>query len=192
MATTRATLLLRVKDAKDRTAWSEFHGLYAPLLYRYARSRGLGRADAEEVRDQCMEIVTRKITRFDYDKNKGGFKNWLFRIARGRVIDHLRKRRERAADTAVFRRIVDAEATPDEHWERQWRNEHLRYCVARARRRVSDQHYKAFCMLLYDETPVDEVCRALGMNRNQLYKAKSRVLEQVREILKEIDPETKL
>ncbi len=192
VATTRATLLLRVKDAGDRSAWDEFYRLYAPLLYRYARARGLGRADAEEVRDQCMQIVSQKIGRFDYDKRKGGFKNWLFRIARGRVIDHLRKRREKSADTSDLRRLVDSETAPDEQWERQWRNEHLRYCVARVRHRVSEQHYRAFCMLLYDEARVEDVCKALGMNRNQIYKAKSRVLEQVREVLAEIDPGTRL
>ena len=72
MATTRASLLLRLKDPTDAEAWSEFHKLYAPLLYRYARRRGLSRDDAEEIRDQCLEVVTRKMPTFEYDKEKGG------------------------------------------------------------------------------------------------------------------------
>ena len=52
MNTTRTTLLSRLKTRSDAAAWSEFHRIYAPLLYRYARGRGLSRADAEEVRDQ--------------------------------------------------------------------------------------------------------------------------------------------
>ena len=39
MTTTRATLLARLKNRSDAEAWTEFHKLYAPLLYRYARSR---------------------------------------------------------------------------------------------------------------------------------------------------------
>ena len=89
MVTTHASLLLRIKNRSDAEAWSEFHALYAPLLYRYARRRGMGREDAEEVRDQCIEVISRKIKDFDYDKEKGGFKNWLYRIASGKVVDHL-------------------------------------------------------------------------------------------------------
>lgn len=52
MTTTRATLLARLKNRSDAEAWSQFQKLYAPLLYRYARGRGLSREDAEDVRDQ--------------------------------------------------------------------------------------------------------------------------------------------
>ena len=40
-ATTRTSLLERVKDPHARESWREFFGIYQPLLYRYARTRGL-------------------------------------------------------------------------------------------------------------------------------------------------------
>ncbi len=66
MQTTRKTLLARVKDPADAVAWRQFHELYAPLLYRYARRKGLTRSDAEEVRDQCMAVVVEKIGGFEW------------------------------------------------------------------------------------------------------------------------------
>jgi RNA polymerase sigma-70 factor (ECF subfamily) len=65
--------LLSLKNRSDAEAWSEFHKLYAPLLYRYARKQGLSHDDAEEVRDRCLEVVTRKMPTFEYDKERGGF-----------------------------------------------------------------------------------------------------------------------
>ena len=189
MTTTRTTLLVRVKDRSDAVAWGEFHKLYAPLLYRYARGRGLSREDAEDVRDECLAVVARKIADFEYDRAKGGFKSWLYRIASGKVIDLLRKRREQLADSQDVRNVVDPAPSPDELWDRHWRYEHLKYCVAAVRGSVSDRNYQAFCMLLFDDCSVDEVCTRLGMNANQVYKAKSRVLKQVREALSELDPE---
>ena len=183
MPTTRASLLLQIKDRSNAEAWSEFHALYAPLLYRYARGRGLARENAEEVRDQCLEVVSRKIKDFDYDKEKGGFKNWLYRIASGKVIDHLRKRREKRADTQALDGLVDPTPTPDEQWEQTWKNEHLKYCVEQVRQHVSEMNYRAFHMLLFEDCTVDEVRARLGMNANQVYKAKSRVLLRVRKIL---------
>ncbi len=40
LTTTRSTLISRIKDFEDREAWREFHNVYAPLIYRYARARG--------------------------------------------------------------------------------------------------------------------------------------------------------
>lgn len=191
MTATRTTLLARVKDRSDAAAWDEFHRLYAPLLYRYARGRGLSREDAEDVRDACLEIVARKIGDFEYDRERGGFKNWLYRIASGKVIDLLRKRREKVADSQDIRGLVDPAPAPDELWDQQWRYEHLKYCVQAVRGSVSERNYQAFSMLLFDEVSVEEVCARLGMNANQVYKAKSRVLRRMREHLSEIDPDAK-
>ncbi len=188
MTTTRATLLARLKNRSDTEAWSEFHKLYAPLLYRYARGRSLSREDAEDVRDECLAVVARKIADFEYDKAKGGFKNWLYRIASGKVIDLLRKRREKVADSRDIRDLVDPAPSPDQVWEQHWRHEHLKYCVEAVRGSVSERNYQAFSMLLYEDCSVEEVCVRLSMNANQVYKAKSRVLQRVRKVMSELDP----
>ena len=189
MNTTRTTLLVRLKDRSDAAAWGEFHKLYAPLLYRYARGRGLLPEDAEDVRDQCLEVVTRKIANFEYDREKGGFKSWLYRIASGKVIDFLRKRRQKVADSQDIRALVDPAPSPDQLWEQHWRYEHLKYCVQQVRGSVSERDHQAFCLLLFDDCSVDEVCARLSMNANQVYKAKSRVLQWVRKVLSELDPD---
>jgi len=77
MPTTRASLIARIKDPRDTEAWARFYDLYAPLIYRYARSRGLGREDADGVRSKCYQAVVEQIKTFDYDKARGGFKAWL-------------------------------------------------------------------------------------------------------------------
>ena len=187
MTTTRSTLLTRLKNRGDAEAWSQFQKLYAPLLYRYARGRGLPREDAEDVRDQCLEVVARKIRTFQYDKAKGGFKNWLYRIAHRKVIDLLRKRHERIADSRELGALPDPGLTPDKIWEQHWEQEHLRYCVAQIRGSVSEMNYRAFHMLLFEECSVEEVRDHLGLNANQVYKAKSRVLQRVRELMARFD-----
>ena len=148
MNTTRTSLLQRVKDYADRTAWAEFYKLYAPLIYRYARARRLPRAEAEEVRDQCMEVVTRKIVSFDYSRSKGGFKNWLRRLANSKVVDSLRKRRDKIMDTKALQSLRAPGASPDEIWEQQWRQEHLKYAVERVRGSVAHRDYRVFQMLV--------------------------------------------
>jgi len=46
---TRYTLLARLSDPNDLSAWSEFAEIYEDAIYRYSRSRGLQDSDAWEV-----------------------------------------------------------------------------------------------------------------------------------------------
>lgn len=187
MDTTRGSLLVRLRDRSDDQAWRDFRTLYAPLLYRYARARGLGREDAEEVRDQCLEVVAREMPDFEYDKQKGGFQNWLRRIAGNKVIDLLRKRRERIADTKQIRAVRDPGPSPEELWEQNWHHEHLKFCVERIRDSVSEINYRAFQMLLFEDRSVKEVCTRLGITPNQVYKGRNRILQRVRRMMAEFD-----
>lgn len=188
MESTRRSLLMRVKDPNDREAWDRFYELYAPLLFRYARARGLGQHDAEEVRDECLAVVARKIGAFEYDSEKGRFKAWLHRIVNGKVIDLLRSPRAGRAGTTVLSGIEDPTMAPDEEvWEREWRDEHLRFCLARVRSQIPERSFRVFWMLLFEERSVEEVCGALSLNANQVYKAKSQVLQRVRKVLARVE-----
>lgn len=178
---TRASLLIRVRDIADEDAWRHFHNLYSPLMYDYARSRGLNHEDAEDVRSECYASLVRQMQGFEYDRSKGSFKSWLRTMVSRRVIDRLRKRREHSAESHAFRQIPDDTLTDDEVWEAEWRRQHLRYCVELAQPLVSQQVWDAFRMLAEEGAAVPAVCKALNLTANQVYKAKSRMLGIVRE-----------
>jgi len=186
MSDTRATLLLRLRDHGDQAAWVEFHALYAPLLYHFARERGLSHADAEEIRDQCLLVVSQKIASLEYDRDRGRFKSWLRTIANGKIVDFLRKRREKRADTHMVRQIPDSRPTPEELWDQQWRYQHLVYCADQLRSEFNDRTFRVFELLAFEGRAVEEVCEQLGMPRDQVYTAKSRVLRRIRQHVEDL------
>ncbi|MEQ8768077.1 MAG: sigma-70 family RNA polymerase sigma factor [Planctomycetota bacterium] len=181
--TTRGSLLERLRKPDDGEAWQRFFELYAPLILSYALARGLTRADAEEVRDQTLELLCRKLRSFRYDRHRGRFKAWLHRIVRAKVIDLHRKRRHLPLHPEDGEKLACPTPTPEEAWESQWRAEHLRYALRRLRLRVSERDYDIFCRLLMGEETVEAICVHLEINANQVYKAKARVLKAVRVIL---------
>ena len=65
--------------------------------------------------------------------------------------------------------------------------EHLKYCVEKARGRVSERNFRVFQMLLQENCTVEKVCTGLGLNPNQVYKAKARVLKHVERFMKEFE-----
>jgi RNA polymerase sigma-70 factor (ECF subfamily) len=183
---TRRTLLRRVRDPSDREAWEEFFELYAPLLENYARAHGLGRSDAEEVRDQCLEVLARKLPAFEYERGRGSFKAWLHGLVRGKVIDLARARKVRPRASVELGTLADARSDPDGLWERQWRAEHLRYALGRVRDAESPERFQAFELLLVEDLPVAEVARRTGLAPPQIYKLKAALLRRVRAILERL------
>ena len=183
---TRASLLQRVKNPRDENSWQEFFGIYQPLLYRYARSRGLSSDLAEELVQQCMTVLGQKMADFEYHPEKGGFKYWLRRLVNNKINDYFKKRRLPQADSADFRQQQHREATPDELWEQQWRKRHLKYCLELIRKDVAPTTYQAFEYHVLAEWPVEKVCKALNISADQVYTAKSRITRKLRQKMREL------
>ena len=184
MSSTRVTLLERVRDQRDEGAWQQFFELYAPLLYRYARSRGLGHDDAQEVRDRCLATLTRRLQAFRYDQTRGRFKTWLYRVVRDAVIDLVRQQRRRPPgeplDSDGWGALPDGGDGPDALWERAWLHEHLLHAFERLRPSLTPRHDQVFRMLLLQGASIAEVCAALDLRPAQVHKARAHVLARLR------------
>src|SRR5436190_2918293 len=79
---TRPSLLVRIKDARDREAWGQFVEMYAPLIHGLARRRGLQDADACDLTQDVLRSVSGAIGGWEYDRRKGTFRGWLFTVTR--------------------------------------------------------------------------------------------------------------
>src|SRR5260370_41571942 len=82
---TRASLLVRLRDPRDGPAWTQFVDLYAPLVYGYLRKQGLQDADAADVSQEVLGAVAGAVGRFEYDPRRGTFRNWLFTVVRRKL-----------------------------------------------------------------------------------------------------------
>ena len=90
---TRLSLLARLKDWSQQTAWREFDHDYSPLLRNVARKAGLNDAEADEVVQETLIAVAKKIGEFKHAGNRGSFRAWLYQQARWRIADQFRARK---------------------------------------------------------------------------------------------------
>jgi RNA polymerase sigma factor (sigma-70 family) len=185
MDTTSATLLQRVKTAADADAWREFYRLYFPLLTKYGRLRGLRQDAAEEVAQECMESLARRMRRFEYARGRGRFRSYLRKMVENRILSQRRRRPVLQARTGQLERVA-ARSRPDEDWDRLWLREHLAYCLGRVESRCAADTVQAFRLYALEERPVDEVCRELGLSANQVYVAKARMIRRLRRVVAEM------
>lgn len=189
MDTTRASLLLRIKNQRDAMAWAEFDSIYRPILRRYAKAWRLPEEEAQDVIQNCMLAIHKHIAGFDYDPKKGRFRAWLKTMVCNRVKNLLRDRREKQAGSGDFIREQVREPAPDEEFERIWKEEHLKHAMECVRSEVDATSFEAFLRYVIEEKPVKAVCDEFGIDAQTLYKIKWRITQKLREKMTDLTGE---
>src|SRR5436309_9644359 len=86
---TSASLLVRIRDGRDQEAWRQFVKVYAPVVYGFARKRGLQDADAADVMQDVLRRVAGAASRLNYDPARRSFRGWLYTVARNKIFSFL-------------------------------------------------------------------------------------------------------
>lgn len=195
---TRATLLGRLKNWRDEASWQEFFDIYWRLIYGVARKAGLSDAEAQDVVQETLFAVAKNLPGFKYNPALGSFKAWLLNMTRWRIIDQLRKRgplveHRRDDDTA---RTATVEKIPDEHsasldalWEADWEKNLLDAAMTKVRRQMDPHKFQIFDFYVNKEWPPEKVARTFNVSVNQVYLAKSRVTELLRDEVRRLEKE---
>ena len=183
MEETRTTLLIRLKNGEDQTAWRIFDQLYRPLIVNYSRARGLTTHDSEDVAQQCMQAILDKIGEYQH---QGSLRSWLRAIAQNKICDRFRAiGREVQAGTAVWADKPDPNPAPDRLWEQHWWKAHLQQGAEVVRGEVAQTTFAAFVCYAIEGQSAEKVAQSLGMSVNQVYVAKHRVLDRIRALITE-------
>ena len=183
---TRASLLVQLRDISNHSAWQEFMQLYGPVVYGFARKRGLQDADAADLMQDVMRSVSTAIGRLEYDRSQGTFRGWLFTITRNKVFNFLSARRIRpqgSGDTATNRMLDTHPEANDgaETWEIEYQRRVAALAMARIKSEFQDNTWQAFVLTAVEGQPAPDVARQLGLSPGAVYVAKSRVLARLKE-----------
>ena len=74
---TRASLIVRLRDAADVAVWDEYVAIYGPLVYRLALRQGLQAADADDVVQQVFAAAAQSVHHWLEKPQRGRFRGWL-------------------------------------------------------------------------------------------------------------------
>lgn len=191
---TRATLLARIRDGRDDEAWREFLHLYGPVVYGFARNRGLQDADAADLMQEVLRSVARNANKMEYDPKRGTFRGWLYTVTRNKVYNFLNGQRNRpkaSGDSSAQERL---DSIPDRNGETDdWELEYQRQLSAKAMDRVrgefQENTWKAFWGTAVEGRGPQDVGSELKMSTGAVYVAKSRVIARLRDEVKKLETE---
>jgi RNA polymerase sigma-70 factor (ECF subfamily) len=192
--TTRPSLLLRLRDTGNADAWEQFVDIYTPLIYGFCRQRGLQEADAADVAQEVMRAVARAMERFEYNSNRGKFRNWLLTVVRSKLNNFLASR-QRAPDPAgqtAIQTLLEREPTPAEQsdWDAEYYRRIFHWAAARVRPDFQESTWKAFWRSAVEQQDGRTVAEELGLSLGAVYVAKSRVLARLKEEIRLVDAES--
>ncbi len=187
--TTRPTLLARLRDLDDGNAWREFVGCYRELILRHGKRRGLQPAVAEDVRQEVMLALTRRLPSFLYQSDNGRFRDYLGTIVRNAIWARLSARAKTCGTVPLEQQSPEATADRDDQWEHEWVLHHFRRAMACVRANSNEQTMRVFEGLLAGGAP-EELARHHGTTTANVYKIKQRIRERLKvEVQRQIDEE---
>jgi len=185
---TRASLLVRLRDPRDEAAWTQFVDLYTPLVYGYLRKQGLQDADAADLSQDVLGAVAGAVGRLEYDPRRGTFRNWLFTVVRRKLSNWRRAQRNRpeGGNDLAVQEVLEQWPAPEgaeAEWEAEWERRLFVWACAQVRRDVTDATWQAFWRTAIEDQPGKQVAAGLGLSVAAVYRARSRVLARLKELV---------
>jgi RNA polymerase sigma-70 factor (ECF subfamily) len=207
---TRWSLLARLKNWEDQQSWRESFDAYWKLIYSVARKAGLNDAEAQDVVQDTILSVAKKIKDFQCDPEAGSFKAWLLTLTRWRILNQVKKRlpasaaqsinqrglgqppaQGRQSDqtrTATVERVADPVSLDlSAVWEAEWAQNRTEAARTRVQQQVSAKQFQIFELSVVQGWPVREITQLLGVSAGQVYLARHRVGRLLKKELKRLD-----
>lgn len=190
---TRISLVARLKDVRDGGAWVEFLDLYQPLVVRLLRRRGLQDADAEDLSQDVLMAICRRIEGWKHNGRKGAFRSWLYVVSKNLMLNLLTRERQClvGVSAAELDALLDERATVSNASELEYRRELLARGAELIRREFRESTWTAFWRSAVEHFPISEVAEELHMSEGAVYIARSRVMARLREVALDFEEDGK-
>ena len=196
-----------MKNWQDRDSWQQFYDTYSSLIYGAAMGAGLSHSEAEEVLQETVLTVAKKMKSdgserpaFTYDPAMGSFKSWLLHTTRWRINDQFRKRgpldhKEDKRDSRTDRTPIEAKI-PDPstenlklEWDRDWKRTLYEAALEKVKGTVKAKQYQVYDLYVVKQWPAAKVARILGLNAGQVFVAKHRIMALVKKEVSRLQKE---
>jgi len=188
---TRQSLLQRLKDWDDQTSWRDFFDTYWSLIYGVARRAGLPDSEAQDVVQETMFAVAKKMGGFEYDPTVGSFKNWLMQLTRWRITDHWRKKQfehkgqRQPREEPLRTSLMERQPAPPEFdlaqaWEAEWERNLFDKAMEKVRRQVKPIQLQMFQLHVVKNLDARKVMDRLGVKLSEVYYAKYKISKLIK------------
>ena len=192
MSSISSTLLDQLR-ARRPEAWQHLVLLYGPVIYRWCRRSNLAAEDAADMVQEVLAAVLVHLPGFRRDRPQDSFSGWLATITRNKVRECYRRRQGQAAargGSTALRQMAEI-AQPEPSSEGIQPDAQSAACLSRRvleiiRAEFEDRTWQAFWRVSVGGESTADVAADLSVSVAAVYKAKSRILGRLRQVLAEL------
>ncbi|WP_197441899.1 sigma-70 family RNA polymerase sigma factor [Thalassoglobus polymorphus] len=184
--------LLSRAQSHDPTAWSTFVSLYTPLVYHWARKRGLTPEASQQVGQDVFLHVYQRIQSFQPTDSTETIHCWLARLTHKKIMDNLEQQQrgqnqgddQRTAESetpedselVLPRTVHEVDAVVVQNETKQLYHSAMMFF----KESLSESEWKIFSRIELDHQPIDAVASELHRNCVEVISIKSRLLRKFR------------
>jgi len=176
-------------NLNDNAAWREFEERYRSIFLRLGARHGFSPEDCEDLAQEVLIAVRRRLPEFIYDREVGPFGGWLMRIARSKVADEFRRRQravptEQPPSSVIHVGGIDQNAVRPEDTALLAEQTDL---FLKAQRELANEadptHFKLFVEICIQKRPAAEVAREMGIEPATARKIAGRMRQRLKSIV---------
>lgn len=181
---TRPSLIIKLKDQRNATAWTEFVCAYEPFLLQLVQRQGTPPRHAPDATQQLLLTIARSVESWQDDGQTASFRRWLSRVARNVVIKFMTRERRQPAPEGGSDFLTQLEQLPDitadETRERQYEHELIVWAAGQVRGDFHETSWTAFWETQIEGRGVAAVASELGVSPGSIYMSRSRIFARIR------------
>ena len=187
MPETPVTLLERLRLRPDAASWQRLVDLYSPLVRDWLRRYAIQSPDRDDLTQDVLSVLVRKLPDFRHDLRRGAFRRWLRNITLNELRGFWRTQRARplaGGGTEIEEALRQLE-DPESDLSRLWDREHDEHVARRLLELIEPEFepvtWRAFRLLVLEGRRTAEAAAELGLSANAVRIAKFRVLRRLRQ-----------
>ncbi len=167
----------------DHDAWRHLLAIYEPLLHYWLRRSSLQPSDRDDLTQQILTVLVRKLPAFRHNGRTGAFRHWLRQVTLNELGDFGRRRG--ALPQLPGGAAFDELPAPLDELTRTWDEEYDRQVLLGLLNLVKDEFaprtWEAFRRVALDGACPRDVAAEVGLTVNAVALGKTRVLRRLRQ-----------
>jgi RNA polymerase sigma factor (sigma-70 family) len=168
------------KDATEDD-WRVFYDKYKDVIISFCKKQGIDEFSAHDVLQETMVLLMRKLPGFEYNPQRGRFRNWLLTLVFGKVRDAQRR--------ALRAKLIFAEQEVGEKFETSpavtcpatdalenaWNLAVIEEALRRIKEDFEPQTLAIFEACVVEGLSAPEIALRFGVQKNAVYQIKNRL-----------------
>jgi len=174
---TRNTLLQKVKNQYDESAWQDFCKYYTPYIKILLKRLDADSTDVDDITQLVLLQLWKDLPSFDYEQGKGKFRSWLSVMVRNQAYTYFRKRTALKKKHDHFESFLLKDSQKSEYEkivEDEWQNYMTRLAWDNISECFNEETLQVFKLALSGKSN-KEIALSEGLKENTVSVYKKRV-----------------